>query len=267
MEERNYDCARLFFAGELTDLLTRTHVAGSLSYPADRPASIKDVIEAVGIPHTEVFEIRCNGREQDFSLQLTPDMEAAFLPASLTTAYPVDVTEPSLLRPALPRLAFLVDENVAGLVPLLRSLGLDTAYDRTWNDERIARRAEEEQRVVLSRDRALLKRSRITHGRLIRTQNVDAQLVEVMNHYFFRDAERPFTRCLRCNVLTHPVDKAAIQHRLEPKTRLHYDRFHLCPVCDRIFWRGSHYDKIIARFHALGFDLPDLAPEADPESS
>jgi len=265
MDERNNDCARLFFAGELTDLLTYSHVAGSLSYPADRPASIKDVIEAVGIPHTEVFEIRLNGQDCDFTLQLAPGMEAAFLPAGLTTPYPVDVTEPSPLRPALPRLAFVVDENVAGLVPLLRAFGLDTAYHRTWSDEYIARLAEEEQRVVLTRDRALLKRSIITHGRLIRTQEVDAQLVEVMGHYVYRDADLPFTRCLRCNVVTRPVEKEEILHRLEPKTRLHYDTFRLCPVCDRIFWRGSHYEKIIARFHALGFDLPGFTPATGSE--
>lgn len=258
--------ARLFFAGELTDLLTCAHVAGSLRYPVDRSASIKDVIEAIGIPHTEVYAIRSGGRTQDFSLQLSPGMTAAFLPANLTTEYPVDVTAPSLLRPPLSRLAFVVDENVAGLVPLLRALGIDAAYDRTWDDQYIARLAEEEQRVVLTRDRALLKRSRVHHGRLIRTQNVDGQLLEVLNHFVIRDAASPFTRCLRCNVLTSPVNKADILDRLEPKTRIHYHSFRQCPACDRLFWRGSHHEKLVARFRSLGIDWVNFDAETDAKT-
>lgn len=247
--------AHLFFAGELTDLLTCEHEAGQVRYPADRAASIKDVIEALGVPHTEVHAIHMDGQEHDFSLQLTPNSRIAFLPATLSAHYPVDVARPSPLRPALDELRFLVDENVAGLVPLLRALGFDTAYHRTWDDSYIARLAADECRVVLTRDRALLKRSAIEHGRLIRSQVVDEQLQEVLHHFKLTHPTRPFSRCLRCNVITDPVDKKAIQHLLEPKTRANYHAFRRCPACERIFWRGTHHEKLMIRFAALGIDM------------
>lgn len=249
------DIAHLFFEGELAGLLTYAHQFGIVRYPVSRTASIKDVIEAIGVPHTEVYAICMNGREHDFSLQLTPDVRIVFLPANLTSGYPVDVTRATPLRPALEDLRFLVDENVARLALLLRALGFDAAYHRTWDDKHIAELAVKEGRVVLSRDRALLKRSSIEHGRLIRSQVVDEQLLEVLHHFRITKRVRAFSRCLRCNVITQSVDKAEILHILEPKTRIHYHLFRRCPMCKRIYWHGTHYEKLMARFIALGIDM------------
>lgn len=251
----------LYFAGELAGLVTCTHQAGRVRYPVDRRASIKDVVEAVGVPHTEIHAICAHGRDHDFSMLVEPQSEIALLPADLSDHYPVDVTRPTLLREPLPGLRFLVDENVAGLVPLLRTLGFDAAYDRKWDDEHIARMVKVEQRVLLTRDRALLKRSAVTHGRLIRSQVVDEQLLEVLGHFRIAPVHAAFTRCLSCNVVTVPVDKTAILHRLEPKTRKHYDVFRRCPACDRIYWAGSHVEKLMVRFTSLGIDMTPFLPE------
>jgi len=245
--------AVLFFAGELAGLLTRPVFAGSVRYPVDRRASIKDVIEAMGVPHTEVYAINSGGASHDFGLLLEPGMAVALLPAVLAPEYPVDVTVPTTLRPTpLDSLRFLVDENVAGLVPLLRALGFDAAYDRSWGDEEIAERAVCEGRVVLSRGRALLKRTAIVHGRLIRTQVVEEQLLEVLGHFRISSLDSIFTRCLRCNEVLNPVNKQDILERLEPKTRKHFDKFKRCPSCDRIYWRGSHHQNLMERFARLG---------------
>ena len=246
---------RLYFHGELVGLLTCPHHFGAVHYPDNRAASIKDVIEAIGVPHTEVHAIHMNGVAHDFSLQLIPNARIAILPANLTSDYPVDVTRATLLRPALEELRFLVDENVARLASLLRALGFDTAYNRIWDDERIAELAVKEGWVVLSRDRALLKRSAIEHGRLIRSQVADEQLLEVLRHFMITKPVQAFSRCLCCNALTEPVNKAEILHRLEPKVRTHYHSFRRCPMCDRIYWRGTHYKKLMARFTALGIDM------------
>lgn len=249
------DIARLLFHGELAGLLTCTHESGAVCYPATRAASIKDVIEALGVPHTEVYAIRMNGVEHDFSLQLTACAQIDFYPANLTSDYPVDVTRTTVLRPALDGLHFLVDENVARLAPLLRALGFDTAYHRTWDDDYIAELAVKEGRVVLSRDRALLKRSAIEHGRLIRSQIADEQLLEVLHHFLITTRVRAFSRCLCCNVITEPISKADILHLLEPKTRAHHHAFLRCPTCKRIYWRGTHYERLMARFFALGINM------------
>ncbi|SIO28174.1 Mut7-C RNAse domain-containing protein [Halodesulfovibrio marinisediminis] len=249
------DIAHLFFEGELIELLTCAHQFGIVRYAANREASIKDVVEAIGVPPTEVYAIRMNGKEYDFSLQLSPDARITFLPARLTSDYPVDVTRTTLLRPALKELRFLVDENVARLALLLRAFGFDAAYHRTWNDEYIAELAAREGRVVLSRDRGLLKRGAVEHGRLIRSQVADEQLQEVLKHFKMPNRVRAFSRCFRCNVITEPVDKAEIKHLLEPKTRARYHTFRRCPTCKRVYWRGVHYERLMARFVSLGINM------------
>lgn len=254
------DDALLFFAGELAELLTCVHAAGRVRYPVDRRASIKDVFEALGVPHTEVYAIRSSGREHDLSMLLEPGTTVALLPAHLTDEYPVDITRATRLRAPYPHLQFIVDENVAGVAPLLQTLGFDASRDRRWSDSDIAHISVEEQRVVLSRDRDLLKRSAILHGRLLRSQNVDNQLVEVLKHFRLTDKLSPFSRCIRCNIVTQPVAKEDIIDRLKPKTKRYFNTFKRCPSCDRIYWQGSHHDHLVRRLTALGVIPPDIAP-------
>lgn len=246
----------LRFFGDLPGLLRRAHTGEAVRYPADRRASIKDVIESLGLPHTEVHGLRLlddadgpsgaeGARELGFGHLPVAGEVVAVLPAS----GPVDLSRDTLLRPALPGgPRFVVDENVAGLVPLLRGLGLDAAYDRRWPDEYIAELAAAEGRVALSRDRALLKRSCVAHGRLVRADLPDAQLAEVLALYPAPPDAVRFSRCLRCNVLLRPVEKAAILDRLEPRTRKYYDRFRICPACGRIYWPGSHQTRMRERY-------------------
>lgn len=248
----------LRFHGELADLLRTNTTEGIVRYPVGRRASIKDMIESLGIPHTELYRMRVGEQEVDFSYLPGQDDTMDLWPASV----PVDVTRETRLRSALPRAGrFLVDENVAGLVPLLRGLGLDTVYDRTWSDAHIAETAFREARVLLSRDRALLKRSCVQHGRLVRSQQPDEQLVEVLALYPRPGDAISFTRCLRCNCLLQPVAKERIRHRLEPRTKRYYDRFSICPECDRLFWPGSHQRSMWERYVSLGVadarEIPD----------
>jgi uncharacterized protein with PIN domain len=165
---------------------------------------------------------------------------------------PVDVTRPTLLRPALDRAVFLVDVNVAKLAMLLRLLGLDAAYDRDARDRDIAERAEAEGRIVLSRDRSLLKRRQIVHGHAVRAADPTAQLAEVLAFYGLAGPFRPFSRCVRCNVDLRPVAKAEIDHLLLPLTRRYFDTFRTCPKCGRVYWPGSHHDRLRERLRDLG---------------
>jgi uncharacterized protein with PIN domain len=245
--------ARLDFEGEL-QALVRLADPGPLVFDASRRASIKDVVESLGVPHTEVYTLTVDGRAVDFGHILEPGQEVRVGPA----CPPVDVTAPTLLRPpALPELRFAVDENVAKLAALLRTLGFDAAYDRSYGDGRLARLAAEEGRVVLSRDRALLKRGEIVWGRLVRAARPMDQLLEVLDLFGVRRAPAPFGRCLRCNLALRAVDKAAVLHRLEPKTRLYYHDFRICPGCGRIFWQGSHHEHMLQALRQAGVLLPD----------
>ncbi len=235
----------------LQDLLRHGLKGEALEYRLERRASIKDTVESLGIPHTEIGAIRSGGRETDFGFIPEPGQQ---IQVSEITP-PFDVTRPSKLRPApLPTVRFIVDVNVGRLAALLRLTGFDTAYGNSLDDRDIAELAHGENRVVLTKDRALLKRSKIVFGRLVRAVLPEDQLTETLHFFGLAGPYRLFTRCLRCNRILEPVAKEAILHRLEPKTKKYFNTFKTCPDCDRIYWRGSHCDAMAAKMERSGFN-------------
>lgn len=227
----------LHFDAELADFFGVAHV---ITCPLDRRASIKDIIEAQGVPHTEVGEIQADGYLKGFDH--IPGAGQVIVVKKVQV--PFNVCTPSFLRPEPLRcIRFLVDVNVGKLAPLLRMLGYDTFFDPGLKDREIACIAFTEKRVVLSRDRGLLKRSHIEFGRLIRSVNPHDQLREVYS-LFGLNCLDSFTRCLHCNHQLQEVQKESIEDRLEPKTKKYYNRFSLCPGCNRIYWPGSHWEKM-----------------------
>ena len=229
----------LCFHGDLRQLLALTHQAGEARVP-HREASVKDVIEACGVPHPEVGAIVAAGREVDFGYRpAAGDMIEVF-----PIIPPLDVTKPSRLRPEpLAGPFFVVDINVAKLGRWLRMLGFDALIPENHDDAFLAATAATG-RVLLTRDRRLLKRRQVVFARLVRHGHPTAQLREVLSFYGLGGQERPFTRCLRCNSRLEPMAKEEILPRLEPLTRKYYSRFNHCPRCDRIYWAGSHREKM-----------------------
>jgi uncharacterized protein with PIN domain len=232
----------LIFHGDTRDLLRLVSHNGIIAYPLDRRATIKDIIEAVGVPHTEVGRIVYGS--QDLTFQ--------FIPAGgeRIDIYPftrhIGVTQTTVLRPdPLPWLKFLIDINVAKLARNLRMAGLDATLVADPAIAEIARLANSEQRIVLTRNRELLKIRTIRFGQLLRSMDSQAQLIEVVRRYGLDGNLRPFTRCLCCNELLLPVAKQDIDHRLQPLTRKYYNDFKQCPLCQNIFWRGSHHAKMV----------------------
>ncbi len=240
------------FSDELIDLLRVSHTDGCVSCTADRRAAIKDVIESMGVPHTEVGAIDARGFPVGFDYHPRPGDRIVVW----AHTPPVDVTRADRLRPEpFAALRFVVDVNVGKLASLLRMLGQDTVYHNGIRDREIAELADVEQRVVLTRDTALLKRSKIVWGRLVRGIRPDDQLVEVVRFFHMPRPFALFSRCLVCNDLLAPVDKAVILHRLEPKTRKYFDEFKICAGCERIYWRGSHYDEMRVRLEKAGISI------------
>jgi len=206
-----------------------------------RRAALKDVVESLGIPHTEIGALRVAGREVGF-FHPVADGETI---AVAGVVPPCDVTRPTLLRPApLPSARFLVDLNVARLAKLLRLAGFDAAHNPDWHDHELARRSAEERRILLTRDRALLRHGCIAFGHLVRAASPRAQLAEVLSQYGLGKDSRPFSRCLRCNGVLETVDKLTVLDRLEPLTRRYYERFYQCQTCRQIYWEGSHKEGL-----------------------
>jgi uncharacterized protein len=244
--------AAFTFHDDLASLLSRRWRPGPrLELPLGRRTSVKDAVEALGPPHTEIGRLLANGREIGFAALVRAGDEIEVFPLRP----PVDVGNPTALRPiAFPAIRFIADVNVGKLARLLRMLGFDTAYRNDLDDDECAATAEREQRICLSRDSRLLKRSKIIHGRLVRESEPRAQLREVVRFYGLGRHMVPFSRCLHCNHPLVPVAKAAVLPRLEPLTRKYYDVFERCPRCDRIYWAGSHREQ-------MEHLIADLEPE------
>lgn len=208
----------------------------------NRRASVKDIIESLGVPHTEVGALLVDGKEIAFSH--IPE-QAGELIKILPHQPPVDLGRPSLLRPEpLVQLRFLADANVGKLAKKLRMSGFDTAYDPGWMDEELAERAERERRVLLSKDRGLLKRSKVRYGLLIREEAPIRQLGQVLHFFGLTGALRPYSRCIRCNGDLAAVEKNEVAHLLEPLTKKYYQIFQRCLNCQQIYWAGSHRQEM-----------------------
>lgn len=242
-------CCTLIFWGALTEFLPADKSEGRIVYPLERKASIKDIIESLGPPHTEVGSIRTDGRDVDFTYH-PGDSEILWVRPPEPPVNPLIATplEPNPLR----SIRFVVDVNVGKTASLLRILGFDTAYHWSWRDGEIAGLADREERIVLTKDLGLLKRKKVRFGHFIRADNPEAQLREVLSFYGLRPPFALFSRCLRCNIPLLRVEKEAIEHRLEAKTKKYFFNFSICPDCKRIYWAGSHQEEMRKRLAAVG---------------
>ena len=123
-------------------------------------------------------------------------------------------------------------------------LGFDVLYQTHCDDEELAHTSAAEYRILLTRDRGLLKRGEVIWGYFVRATEPRAQLVEVLKRFNLFHLAAPFQRCLRCNALLQPIAKESIQDRLPPRTAQSYDNFRICPSCNRIYWAGSHQEHM-----------------------
>jgi uncharacterized protein len=229
--------ANLRFYGELIDFLATDKRIVAVT-AADSP-SVKDRIEACGVPHTEVDLILVAGVPVGFDYQL--------MPGDWVSVYPVfrSLDVGGGLRPEPPLGRFVVDVNLGKLARYLRLLGFDAVSDQELDDADLARISAEDDRILLTKDRNLLKRSIIIHGYCVREVWPRAQLVEVVRRFGLVGLISPFARCIECNGVIESVSKDEIEDRLEPLTREHFDEFRRCQSCGRIFWRGSHFEKLM----------------------
>ena len=226
---------------ELNDFLP-AELRGVTMRRAFRPhQTVKDVIEAAGVPHTEVDLVVVDGEPVDFSHRPTSGDRIAAYPMFET----LDLTPIARLRPApLRDPRFVVDVNLGRLARMLRLLGLDVRFDPCLHDEALARISRDERRVLLTRDRGLLKRRQVTHGLFVREDRPLDQVLAVVRRLELARRLAPFTRCLRCGGVLSPVDKEEVIERLEPLTKRHYDDFHRCESCAQLYWRGSHHARL-----------------------
>lgn len=231
---------RFRFYGPLNDFLPWQWRGSRFAHALRGPASVKDVIESLGVPHPEVDIIIVNGQPADFAYRMQDGDEVAVYPVF----HRVDITGVRRVGTDPPQpVRFVLDVHLRKLAALLRLAGFDTLLRA--EDAEVANVSAAEGRVALTRDIGLLKRSVIQHGYWIRQTNPELQLVEVLQRFDLAERMDPFVRCMECNTLLVPVDVDTVAERLPPGTRECFSRFHRCPGCDRIYWQGSHYDRLV----------------------
>lgn len=240
--------AFLRFYEELNDFLPPEKRKKPIAYLFFGTPSIKDVIEALGIPHVEVDLILVNGKSVRFDYALKSGDNVSVYPVFES----IDIGSKTRLREQpLRRTAFILDVHLGKTAKNLRMLGFDAFYENDLDDDEIIKRAQEENRVILTRDRELLKNGKVTHGYWVRARNADKQVTEILNRFDLYSQIKPFHRCISCNGLIEKVDKEQVIDRLEPKTKQYFDEFFACAGCQKIYWKGSHYDRMEEKIKKL----------------
>jgi uncharacterized protein with PIN domain len=228
------------FYAELNDFLAPEQRMRSFAHPLFLPASVKDVIESLGVPHTEVDLILANGVPVGFSSLVQHDDYISVYPRFTW----LDVSSLVQLRPPLQDMRFALDTHLGRLAIYLRMMGFDALYETSCDDQELSRISAHEKRILLTRDRGLLKRGEVTYGYCVRETEPRRQLLEVLRRFNLFRSVAPFQRCLRCNALLRPISKESILQRLPPRTAECNHEFQICPGCDRLYWRGSHYEHM-----------------------
>lgn len=233
--------ASVRFYAELNDHLPPGQQYKIIEKQLFLPASVKDVIESLGVPHTEVDLVLVNGESSDFSRLVRNGDRVAVYPVFES----IDITPVLRLRPQpLREPKFVLDVHLGRLAGYLRMFGFDTVYANNAADAELVEIAAQQDRTLLTRDRGLLKHSAVTRGYWVRETGSRRQAEEVMRRFDLARSLRPFTRCIVCNGLLAEVSKAQIERRVPKRVLECFDEFRQCPGCGRVYWEGSHHRRM-----------------------
>ena len=196
----------------------------------DADATVGHLVQAAGVPLTEVGRLTLNGVDTAAAARTGPGGR-------------IEVAEAARPEP-VPQGGFLLDVGLGALARRLRLLGLDVAWSNDADDPDLLARANAEARALLTQDRRLLMRRALHRGALVRGSRPDDQLADVLDR--FAPEVDPLTRCTACGGVLAPVPKEAVARLLEPGTSRSYEEFVRCRTCGRVYWHGAHARRIEA---------------------
>lgn len=229
------------FYEELNDFLPEQKRKKNFLYRFSGSPSVKDAIEAIGIPHSEVDLILVNGKSVTFSHRLSENDNISVYPVfEILDISPVNRLRKDPLRTT----RFILDVHLGKLAKYLRMAGFDTLYERHYTDPEIVDISHHKKRIILTRDVGILKYKKVTHGYWIRSQDPVEQFREVIHHFDLYNRLQPFQRCMHCNGLLEKASKSQVVQELKPRTREYYNEFYQCANCRKVYWKGSHVKRM-----------------------
>jgi uncharacterized protein with PIN domain len=199
------------------------------------------MIEALGVPHTEIDLILVNGQSVDFKYIIHDGDNISVYPVFES----LDISNVQHLRPkTLREPMFVVDDHLGKLARYLRMLGFDACYKNNYPRDKLVEISLNEKRTILTKNKTILKRSDITRGYFVRNVVIVNQVKEIIRRFDLQKDINEFTRCLDCNRLLQPVAKEIIIDQIPPKVAEWQDTFLRCSICNKIYWQGTHHQKM-----------------------
>ena len=229
------------FYAELNDFLRPEQRKAEILYRFHVSPTVKDAIESLGVPHVEVDLILVNGASVGFDHRLADDDHVSVYPVFES----LDIGPVVRLREApLRRTAFVADVHLRRLARFLRLLGFDVLHSNEYDDAQLVEVSASEGRILLTRDRQLLKHGRVTHGYWVRSTDPIEQAREVLRRFDLATSVRRFSRCPACNGRLEVVEKEAVAAEIPPKTARWLDEYVQCEACGKLYWRGTHFERL-----------------------
>ncbi len=231
------------FYEELNDFLPEEKHKVRFTHNYIDRASVKDVIESLGVPHTEVDLILINSKSVGFDYLINNGDNISVYPVFES----LDITIVQHLRPKpLREPKFIADVHLGKLTRYLRMMGFDVLYKNNFDDKEIVSLSLAEMRAILTKDRGILKRSEVTHGYWVRSTKIKEQVIEVIKRFDLKNIIKEFSRCIECNSMLKPISKNQIIDDLPPKVSKSMAEFSQCPACKKNYWKGTHHQKMLS---------------------
>ena len=233
----------LRFYEELNDFFLKERKKKRFEHNYIDRTSVKDLIESLGVSHTEVDLILVNGNSVGFDYLINDGDDISVYPVFES----LDITNVQHLRPApLRSPKFIADVHLGALARYLRMMGFDVLYKNDFDDNEIVNLSLSERRAILTRDRGILKRKEVTHGYWIRSTKVKEQVIEVIKRFDLKNIIKEFSRCIECNSVLKPISKSEIIGDLPPRVSMSQTDFTQCPACNKNYWKGTHHQQMLS---------------------
>jgi uncharacterized protein with PIN domain len=246
----NRMCASVRFYAELNDFIKPVFRQRKIEQPVKGRVTVKNVVESLGVPHSAIDLVLVNGNAVDFGHMVQPGDYISVYPEF--ESFDISGISRNRKKP-LRTSRFIADAHLGKLATKLRMLGFDTLFSGELSDEEIINLAFAQKRIILTRDREMLKSGRVDHGYYVRSVQPARQLKEVIDKFDLGSQFRPFTRCLKCNGNLMKALKKEVENLVPGDIATLFQAFFRCSGCGKIYWEGSHYESMKADIKSLGW--------------